>query len=114
MATRTHITEIQAHKVRTGQSLDGLAKANGLTWQVLANFNWGTADPNKISQHLRKDVGCTKKTQDRKNYVFDDSDEPGIIYIPKPWRVGSLPTNKTHVVRVRIFKPDERPFIWSV
>lgn len=105
--TRTHITEIKAHKVRRGETLESIAKANGLTWQMLARFNWGTAQPDQINKHLVADVGCTKRTKDRKNYILDDSDDPGIIYIPKPWRIGNLATKHTHIIRVRTLPPDE-------
>jgi hypothetical protein len=114
MADRKYIVEITPHKVRTGETLDGLAKANKLSWQMLAKFNWGTAEPDKINKHLRMDVGCTKKTKDRKNYQFDDSDDPGIVYIPKPFRSRNLSTKKIHTIRVQIL-PAGKPkdFIFS-
>lgn len=98
---RTRIALIKEHKVRTGESLKSIAEANGLTWQVLAEFNWGTAVPDEINEHLRDEVGCTKKTPDGYNYVFDDTDEPGILYIPKRWMQSGLATEQVHVIRVR-------------
>ncbi len=113
MADRTYIVEITPHKVRTGETLAGLAKANKLTWQMLAKFNWGTADPVQINSHLRREVGCTRKTKDRKNYMFSDSDDPGVIHIPKPFRVYGLATKRIHTVRVRI-SDEPRGFVFSV
>ncbi len=109
------ITVVKVHKVQTGETLESIAKANGLPWQVLAKFNWGTSVPEEIDRHLRDDVGCTKKTKDRKNYIFDSSDDPGLIYIPKPFSVKSLGTRKTHVIRVRPVVPEQsKVFIFSI
>jgi hypothetical protein len=46
-------------------------------------------------------VGCTKKTKDGYNYMFDDSDNPGLMYIPKEWKQTGLATGSTHVFRVK-------------
>ena len=100
-AKGVRIAEIDEHKVHTGETIASLATAAGMTWQALATFNWGTAVPDEINKHLRKDVGCTKKTPDGANYKFDDSDEPGIVYIPKSWSQSGLATDQEHTIRVR-------------
>jgi hypothetical protein len=41
-------------------------------------------------------------TKNGKNYMFDDSDDPGIIFIPRPWKLTGLVTDATHVLRVRL------------
>ena len=114
MADRSYILEITPHKVRTGETLAGLAKANKLSLQMLAKFNWGTSDPAEINRHLQDDVGCTKRTGDGKNYKFDDSDHPGLIYIPRPWRKTTLATSHTHIMRVRRLEPKRivRGYVW--
>ncbi len=94
------IAQIEEHKVKTGESLNSIAKENDLTWQELAKFNWGTDVPKEINDHLRDDVGCTVKTPDGNNYKFDDSDDPGIIYIPNKWEKMGLTTEKTHIIQV--------------
>ena len=115
MADRNTIVEITVHHVRTGETLDGIAKANNLTWKMLAQFNWGTSEPDKINQHLRDDVGCSRKTKVGENYVFDDTDYPGLVYIPKPFRAEHMATKRTHLIRVRILKPAEpETFIFSI
>lgn len=101
------IAEIAAHKVQTGETLDSVARGAGLTWQELARFNWGTSVPKQINDHLRDEVGCTKKTQDGHNYIFTSDDDPGIVYVPRPWEQTGLATDRTHVVRVRNVKPKE-------
>jgi len=98
------IANVEKHKVKKSETLDGLAKKAGLTWKELAKFNWGTDVPDEINKHLRDDVGCTKKTKDGLNYVFDNSDKPGIVLIPKKWEEIGLAPGGRHVVRVRTLK----------
>lgn len=95
------IAQIEEHKVKTGESLNSIAKENDLTWQELAKFNWGTDVPKEINDHLRDDVGCTVKTPDGNNYKFDDSDDPGIIYIPTKWEKAGLATENMHLISVK-------------
>ena len=95
------VAVVEKRKVRTGDSLASLAKAAKMTWQDLAKFNWGTDVPDEINKHLRDEVGCTKKTADGHNYVFDDSDHPGIVFIPHQWEQDGLATTQRHVIRVR-------------
>jgi hypothetical protein len=98
------IAEIEIHKVKKGESIKSLAEGVGLKWQELAKFNWDTDVPNEINKHLRDEVGCTKKTKDGYNYMFDDSDNPGIMHIPKAWSKTGLATGQTHVFRVKKIK----------
>jgi hypothetical protein len=94
------IAEIEEHKVKTGESIKSLAIANGMIWQELAMFNWGTAVPDEINKHMREDVGCTQMV-DRSTYRFDDTDNPGIVLIPKKWSQSGLATDQVHTIRVR-------------
>ena len=108
------IADIERHKVQTGETLDGLAKKNGLTWKELAMYNWGTDKPDEINAALRRFVGCTKRTANGANYKFDSSDEPGIVLIPRVWKQESLATGQRHVVRVMKVKLEPKPFRFSV
>ncbi len=94
------IATIKNHKVKTGESILSLAKSVGMAWQELAKLNWGTDVPKKINKHLKYDVGCTKKTKDGNNYMFDNSDDPGIILMPTKWEQSGLKTGDTHVIQV--------------
>ena len=102
--SRYRIAMVEEHKVKKGETLESLGKSIGMKWQELAKFNWGTDKPEEINKHLASDVGCTKKTADGKNYLFDDSDEPGILYLPKKWTQGGLATNQQHTIRVRFLE----------
>jgi hypothetical protein len=99
-----HFARVERHKVKTGETLDGLAKPAKMTWQELAKFNWGTAVPDEINKRLRDEVGCTKKTKDGHNYVFDDTDKPGIVLIPAKWERDGLATGARHVFRGKALK----------
>jgi hypothetical protein len=101
--SKYRIATIEEHKVKTGEALKSIASSAGISWQALAKFNWGTEDRQEIEKHLHWWVGCTKKSADETNYLFDDSDDPGIIYVPKKWTQGGLATNQQHVVRVKHF-----------
>ncbi len=103
MSERTLIGEIEEHQVRTGETLQSLAEANGLTAAELARFNFGTDDPDAVNDHLHNDVGCTRRDASGQ-FIFDDNDDPGIILIPKPWEQPGLATDQFHTIRVR--EPD--------
>ncbi len=108
------IAGIERHKVRDGETLETVAGAAGLTWQQLAKFNWGTDDPKAINRHLANDVGCTRRTQDRKNYLFSGDDHPGILFVPRPWRLPRLGVAAEHVLRIRHEVYPQREFEWSM
>jgi hypothetical protein len=91
---------VAEHKVSTGETIDSIAQANGFSGQELAQFNWNTSDSQQINRCLVEIVGCTKKTKDGKNYVFDSSDDPGIVWVPQKWHQAGLPVDDTHTIRV--------------
>ncbi len=97
----TRVAEIEEHRVQTGETLDSLARGAGMTWQQLAEFNFGTSDPDEVNQHLRDKVGTTTTAPDGVNVMFTSQDDPGIILIPRPWNQTGLATNQEHVVRAR-------------
>lgn len=90
-----HISFTEYH-VRSGDTLASIAKQNGLTWQDLTNYNFGTDTPTKVNEALEEYVGCTQRTTDGRNFVFTSGDDPGIIYIPKPDQQYDLNTGQTH------------------
>ncbi|MCA9288588.1 MAG: hypothetical protein KDA05_08385, partial [Phycisphaerales bacterium] len=99
------IAEIERHKVKDGESIDSLAKANGFDWKFLSRFNWGTDVPKEINKHLVDDNGIWKPTKDGKNFSFTSTDHPGIMFIPKKWEKTGLATGKEHVFKVRHIVP---------
>jgi hypothetical protein len=106
------IAQVTRHRVRTGESLQSIAEGAGMSWQDLAKFNFGTESPKEINKALKAQVGCTRKTKD-KNYRFDDSDTPGIIYVPQKIEQRGFPTGVTHKLRVRPITKPARPYLFS-
>jgi hypothetical protein len=107
------LVQVTHHHVTADDSLASLAKSVGMSWQDLAQYNFGTSVPKEINVALREQVGCLKKTKDRKNYVFDDSDDPGIVYLPRPFRLTNLSVDRSHTLRVRPLTQPPRPFYFS-
>ena len=89
------------HHVRTGETLESVAREHGLTWQQLARYNWNTTDPRDVNNHLRTDVGCTRRPDGGRFYVFDDADDTGIILIPHACGETGLETDRWHTIHVR-------------
>jgi hypothetical protein len=94
------IVQIEERRVRTGDTLESIARQVGLKAEELAFFNWGTRDREQVNEHLAAEVGCTRKDEEGA-YVFDGSDGPGVILVPRQWKAPGLATCRTHVVRVR-------------
>lgn len=92
-----------AYRVRTGDSWESVARANGLTAWALIEFNFPVVREERnfqtkcrmVNWLLRQYVGCTRSS-DGNNYRFDSADSPGTIYIP----FGPVPTVYTHRVRL--------------
>jgi uncharacterized Zn-binding protein involved in type VI secretion len=103
-STGGQIAEIEERKVKTGDSIARLADEIGMTWQELAKFNWNTDNPREINRCLHTQVGCTKRTESGDNYRFSDTDDPGIVYLPRAWSVDGLATDAEHVIRVRAIR----------
>ncbi|MBW2458883.1 MAG: LysM peptidoglycan-binding domain-containing protein [Deltaproteobacteria bacterium] len=95
------IRQVDAHQVRSGETLESVATSAGMSWQDLAKFNWGTSAPAEINKHLRFEVGCTNKDRAGDNYVFDDDDQPGIVSVPRPFARAGLGIDQVHALRVR-------------
>ena len=92
----TDHTSFTDYHVRSGDTLASIAKQNGLTWQDLTKYNFGTDTPTEVNAALEELVGCTLRTPNGKNLVFTDKDDPGIIYIPKPDQSYDVDTGKDH------------------
>jgi uncharacterized Zn-binding protein involved in type VI secretion len=93
------IAKVEEHKVRKGESLDTLASHAGMKVSELIAFNSQGPNPEDVNAFMRDYVGCTKR--EKGAYVFDDSDGPGLIFIPTPWKEESLPFDKLHEIRVQ-------------
>lgn len=96
------VAHVDEHRVQTGETLASVAALHDMSWKELAEFNWGSSAPREVNGFLRDRVGCWKKSPDGLNYQFTSVDEPGLIYIPRPWSQSGLATEQEHVIRVRV------------
>ena len=94
------IAHVTAHKVKSGDTIPGLAGANHMTQSELSHFNWGVSSVAEIEQRLRDEVGCRKRSE-RGRHVLDDADDPGVIFLPRRWIQRSLGVDQCHTFRVR-------------
>lgn len=77
------IVNATEYKVQDKDTLESIAKKNKIDPKDLAKFNFGTDNPDELEKLYRNIVGCLKKSDDGKKYVFTKDDDPGIFYIPK-------------------------------
>ncbi len=94
------IAEVIEHRVKTGETFQEIAKQHGLSVGELAYFNWAVYSEQEIQTRLRDEVGCTRRSKDGR-FVFDDADDPGIIYIPREWSEPGLLHDQRHTIRAR-------------
>ncbi|MFI5380355.1 MAG: OmpA family protein, partial [Tepidisphaerales bacterium] len=104
------IANVDKHKVKTGETLDGLAKGATLAKSDLTKFNWDTDAPDQVNECLADVVGCTKTDADG-SYVLDSSDKPGIVLVPSKWSETGLATGKRHTFRVEMLPEVKRVWI---
>lgn len=84
-----------AYRVRTGDSWESVARANGSSAWALIEFNFPVVRSagdfqtkcRQVNWLLHHEVGCMQSA-DGRNYRFDSADSPGVIYIPPR---GTLP-----------------------
>ncbi|MBZ4416618.1 LysM domain-containing protein [Myxococcus sp. RHSTA-1-4] len=106
------LVKVTEHRVIDEETLENVAEMYGLTADALAQFNWGTTDPEQIQRRLEISVGCTRKDEGGK-YVFSRDDDPGILYVPRPVALTGLAVDQSHILRVkRARRP--RPFSFSI
>ena len=59
-----------------------VARQHNLDVKQLIWFNFQTEDPDEVNWYLGRNVGCNLATLDGRNWMFSDSADPGIIYLP--------------------------------
>ena len=104
------IVKARVHKVADGDDLSTLL-GDKVTIKEFLRFNFGSDNQNKLNDYLRDYVGCRKKTEDGKNYIFTSKDDPGIIYIPEELPEKSFSSNGSHTITVK--KVARKKFITS-
>lgn len=111
--TVTAIAVVVEHRVRTGDTFASIAERYGLVADELVKFNFGTTERREVQRHLRREVGCRRRDPDTGEYLFDNKDKPGIIYVPRTWEAPNQTTGNDYVIRVHRIEPYEPPFVYS-
>ena len=93
------LVTVETYRVKTGDTKESIARETQVAWDDIAKFNWGTTSDAELQEFFRDQVGCTKTTPDEESYIFDDSDEPGIIMVPHEW-TSSFAVGEEHTVYV--------------
>lgn len=98
--------------VQANDTLAAIAQKHGLNdWKALAEYNWGTAEPEEVNRALFEQVGCREvKVGQPQNTVLDPAfgpkDSPKQILIPSAWKPAKpLALRQTHVITVRKLLP---------
>jgi|GEM_PF-5904617 hypothetical protein len=105
-ARKFRIAKVREHSIQQGETLEAVAKKHGMSWQELAEFNWGTRDSEKADQCLFHSGACPRSANPPKD--LDKDGEPdvyrysGTISIPKKWVGHRFATNKEHTIQVDV------------
>ncbi len=70
------------YKVKTGDSWVSLAAGLGIEPLALIHHNFRTTNPNEVNWYLRVRTGCDVPTEDKLNWTFTNSANPGKIFLP--------------------------------
>lgn len=93
-----HVVQVERHRVRSGETLESIAEDAGMSWRALAKFNWGTDEKKEVKKRLAEQVGAW--VEDPERDAFDDGDEPGVLFVPRPFEARGLATSRRHVLRI--------------
>ncbi len=95
-----HLVAVESRRVRPGETLERIADEAGLSWQALSKFNWGTDEPKAVARGLADRVG-TQRREKPADVVFSKRDNPGILFLPRPFSIRGLATSTRHILRIR-------------
>jgi hypothetical protein len=98
-----HLVRAERHRVRTGETPESIAEHQGVPWDRIAHFNWGTTDPDALESRYRDTLGSTRRTPEGR-VRFDDSDDPGILLVPRPF-TARLAVGAAHELFVAPLRP---------
>ena len=70
------------YKVNDMDDWNSVSSRHSMPLWALIDFNFKTRDTDEINWYLRHYVGCTRTGPGGHNFRFDDTDTPGVIYVP--------------------------------
>jgi hypothetical protein len=100
-APAPRLAEVTKHRVVDGETLEGLARRAGLTWEALAVFNWGTSSPERVREFLLDPDARTADISVEKVQLEGSRDRPRVLYLPRAWTQKGLATGRSHTIRAR-------------
>ena len=96
----------KVYQPKDGDTLKSIAAAetaagNPITWQEIAQYNWGTQDEDEVQTFMRDELGTKARGSDH-DYQFsaDDSGE-GELRIPKRFKQQNIPIKSQHKIRLK-------------
>jgi len=110
-SVKPKIAKVIQHQMLAGETLGKVAEDNGLTLQALTHFNFETADPKKLDRQVRLLMGCRQRAGD--DWLFDGTEKPGMVYVPKELSLAAMRTGTNHVLRVAALNRPLKPFLFS-
>ncbi len=100
--------EAKKYRVGDGDTLSSIALKNGLTWEELALFNWGTTRTDEVNRALVEIVGCQTPTRGGSSFIFSGKDSErgtGEVLVPELYKKGGLATGQTYTITVDRQRP---------
>jgi len=109
-----HLVAAVPLRVADRETLQRIAdRAGVLSWKALARFNWGTDEPEKVIEGAVRRVGAERKEK-LSELVFSSKDRPGILFVPQPFLMRGLTTNRVHYLRVNSIRWPRRRILVSI
>jgi len=102
----TNRKNAKTYKPQKGDTLQSIAEresaaGNSITWQEIAQYNWGTQDEDEVEALLRDELGTRFRNADNKFEISDDDEPRNELKIPQRFNHSALSLKKSHQIRVR-------------
>lgn len=98
--------QAKVYQPKDGDTLQAIAEAetaagNPVTWQEIAQYNWGTQDEEEIENFLREELGAVARGEDRKYRLRASDTGEGELKIPKRYQLKNIPIKNTHTIKLK-------------
>ena len=97
------IVKVTEYTVKDGDTLEKIAKNNGLELADLCKFNFGTSDKDEVAKYYWGRLGCSGLKDDG-SFKYGKDDKPGKLFIPDKNNKQTFAQDQTHEIKLK--KPD--------
>jgi len=102
----TNKKNAKTYKPQKGDTLQSIAEresaaGNSITWQEIAQYNWGTQDEDEVEALLRDELGTRFRNADNKFEMSGDDEPRNELKIPQRFNHSALSLKKSYQIRVR-------------